>query len=67
MFGKDKLCWVCCHGDVQDRYTQDNTLWVEREEDYYAMGHYTKPFCVLRRDDFIAGELLTSAVMEDTR
>jgi hypothetical protein len=58
MFGQRKRCEVTAHGDPKKEYTSKQTLWIEREEDYYAMSHYKPPFCVLHRRDWLRGKEL---------
>ena len=56
MFGQTKKCEVTAYGTPQDSYTRDQMLWVERGEDEYARPHYSPPFCVLYREDWLRGE-----------
>lgn len=57
MFGKTLLCRVQAFGEPHASYPPDRTLWVERAEDYYAMSHYSPPFCALTRDAWREAEL----------
>ena len=53
MFGKWRRCQVTAYGEPQERYSSEQTLWVERGEDEYAIPHYSPPFCVLTREAWL--------------
>lgn len=55
MFGKTKRCKIQAHGDLQTSYERDDILWIERGEDWYAQSHYSEPYCVLLRADWLNG------------
>ena len=56
MFGKRRRCRVVAYGARLDEYTPDQTLWIERSEDQYAIPHYREPFCLLYREHWMRGE-----------
>lgn len=56
LFNKKALCWIYAYGDLQNEYSRDRILFIERGEDIYAQSHYKEPYCVLYRRDWMNGK-----------
>jgi hypothetical protein len=53
MFDQKRTCKVITYGDPQQEYDKEHMLWIQRDEDWYALHHYVEPFCVLKREEWL--------------
>jgi hypothetical protein len=60
MFGQKRLCFVEHFGFPMKEYPKSKTLWVERAEDYYGQSSYRQPYCILTREEWLAGTLIAN-------